>query len=69
MDVGMGNARIDVGVFGSQHDSRVDRVLATRVPHLHDMLFLCHRRIRLAITVLFRGAFRGTFTRAIGLAG
>ena len=64
----MGNARIDVGVFGAGDDSRVDGLLATRVSRLYDHLFLCHCGICFTILVLLRGAFCGNFTGAIGVA-
>ena len=68
MDAGMGNARIDVGVFGSGDDSRVDGLLATSVSRLYHYLFLCHCGICFTILVLLRGSFCGNFTGAIGVA-
>ena len=64
----MGNAGIDVGFFGAGDDSRVDGLLETRVSRLYDYLFLCHCGIYFAVLVLFRSAFCGNFTGAIGVA-
>jgi hypothetical protein len=68
MDSGMGNAGIDVGVFGAGDDGRVDGLLATRVSRLYNDLFLCHCGICFTVFVLLRGAFCGNFTGAIGVA-
>jgi len=64
----MGNARIDVGVFGAGDDSRVDGLLATCVSRLYDDIFLFHCGICFTILVLLRCAFCGNFTGAIGVA-
>ena len=68
MDAGMGNARIDVGVFGAEHDGGVNSLLATRVSRLDDLLFLRFRRVPFTTTILFRRHFRRNFSRAIGVA-
>jgi len=64
----MGNAGINVGVFGVGDDGRVDGLLATRVTRLYDYLFLFHCGICFTVLVLLGGAFCGNFTRAIGVA-
>jgi hypothetical protein len=68
MDVGMGNARVDVGVFGAGHDGWLDGLLATRFSRLYDLLFPCLWRIHLAVLVLLRGYICGNFTHAVGVA-